>query len=189
MSDKRGGAPQPSWLIDGFRSAVVNAHLTDLHLHSSDFTWKQGKGSQNWIEECLYLALVNSEWLSKFHNARSHTVSYSSSDHMPIVLMPQPLYQKSRSSRFHFENSWLREADCRSVVQRSWATSKGQNIVTQLYSCGVHLGVWNLAKKWKRPKMVSLWKDLVRVLSHSRYVTNVAAFDEAQPNLQNALLQ
>lgn len=42
--DKRGGAPQPSWLIDGFRSAVVDAHLTDLPQHGSDFTWERGKG-------------------------------------------------------------------------------------------------------------------------------------------------
>lgn len=37
--------------------------------------------------------------------------------------------------------------------------------------------------------MVSSWKDHIRVLHHSRHVIDVAAFDEAQRNLQNALLQ
>ena len=41
MEEKRGGADQRAWLINGFNEAVSDALLHDLPLHGYPFTWER----------------------------------------------------------------------------------------------------------------------------------------------------
>ena len=48
----------------------------------------------------------------------------------------------SRSKKFWFENSWLRESDCIKVVKESWVSSVRVPIQNKIVSCGSALLQW-----------------------------------------------
>lgn len=50
QSDKKGGAPYPQWLIEGFNETLEEAGLKDLELYGHAFTWERGRDTESWIE-------------------------------------------------------------------------------------------------------------------------------------------
>ncbi|XP_050238293.1 uncharacterized protein LOC126687780 [Mercurialis annua] len=48
--EKRGGARQPSWLVNGFREAILNSGLSDMGATSYKYTWSRGRDSAEVIE-------------------------------------------------------------------------------------------------------------------------------------------
>ena len=59
QSEKSGLRKQPEWLIQGFRSAIVDAELMDLGLFGSHFTWERGYGTESWVQVRLHRAFVS----------------------------------------------------------------------------------------------------------------------------------
>ena len=51
--DKLGGSERPTWLYNGFRSAVNDCNLHDLPLEGYPFTWFKSLGTPHAIEERL----------------------------------------------------------------------------------------------------------------------------------------
>jgi hypothetical protein len=47
QEDKKGRHPHPNWLCNGFRSAVSDCDLTDIHLDGYPFTWIKSRGSDH----------------------------------------------------------------------------------------------------------------------------------------------
>lgn len=45
VEDKIGRVDHPQWLFDGFRSAVGDCNLVDLHLEGYPFTWWRSRVS------------------------------------------------------------------------------------------------------------------------------------------------
>ncbi|XP_060972201.1 uncharacterized protein LOC133038159 [Cannabis sativa] len=115
QSDKRGGRPYPTWLIEGFQSVLTSCGLIDMEMEGYKFTWERGKGTDNWIEVKLDRAFVTSSWFDKFPNARLTNLEVSTSDHCPILLSPAVQVHKPPSRSFKFENAWLREPMCRKI--------------------------------------------------------------------------
>ena len=50
-SKKRGGAPHPNWLINGFCKVVTECDLFELRLLGGQFTWERARSIDAWIEE------------------------------------------------------------------------------------------------------------------------------------------
>lgn len=44
--EKRGGKPQPNWLINGFREAVESSGLKDMGFEGYQYTWEAKEGSR-----------------------------------------------------------------------------------------------------------------------------------------------
>lgn len=57
-SDKAGNVPHPNWLLNGFRDAVHECNLIDLHLDGYHFMWCRGLGTDHAVEERLDRALA-----------------------------------------------------------------------------------------------------------------------------------
>jgi endonuclease/exonuclease/phosphatase family metal-dependent hydrolase len=91
QEDKKGLLPHPNWLCSGFRSAVNDCDLTDIHLEGYPFTWFKCRGQDREIEERLDRALVTTAWLTKFPNAKLTNLLSSHSDHSPILLQCNPV--------------------------------------------------------------------------------------------------
>lgn len=51
QSEKRGGPPYPSNLINGFRSVLDDTGLHEITLHGFEFTWNNGRGGGAMVEE------------------------------------------------------------------------------------------------------------------------------------------
>ena len=142
QSKKNGLRKQLEWLIQGFRSAVVDAKLMDLALIGSPFTWEIGRGTENWVQEKLDRAFVCIKWKYIFPYVKVKTIEVSVSDHLPIFLQ---VYNNSRSGTcrgFCFENLWIRETGCMEVVERGWHSKNLRDIYEKIINCGCVLEDW-----------------------------------------------
>ena len=82
----------------------------------------------NQIRERLNRAIANSEWREKFPLVHVKNGDPLYSDHRPIVIsidrLP-PRRSRNENDSFKFEASWLKEEDCRRVVEEAWSSSEG----------------------------------------------------------------
>ncbi|KAK6152770.1 hypothetical protein DH2020_012409 [Rehmannia glutinosa] len=126
--EKRGGKDHPQWLFSGFREVVDDCSLLDLGMIGYPFTWECGRGTSNWIEDRFDRAMVTPNWSAMFRRSKVWNLEATASDHSPIFLevVSQQFVQRVR--RFRFENSWLKEVNCHSIVAQSWQGSLGLSI-------------------------------------------------------------
>lgn len=117
--EKRGGAPQPRRLINGFREVVETSYLRDFAFSGYQFTWDRSKGTPQWVEAKLDRILATDTWCDLFPNARADSVTTAKSDHMPLYLQILPPTIPNPKSMFRFESLWLREAHCRDIMIQS----------------------------------------------------------------------
>ncbi|KAH9727416.1 reverse transcriptase domain-containing protein [Citrus sinensis] len=141
-SEKRGRRAQPNWKLNGFREAMVDSGLVDLGMEGYQFTWEQGRGTSEWVEERLDRVLANRAWCSLFPTAKVWSLEASCSNHLPIFLDPKPSTPIPRHNRFRFENLWMREQECEQIISRSWSSTDGLPIQQKLNVCGVDLLKW-----------------------------------------------
>jgi len=117
--DKRGGSERPTWLYNGFRSAVNDCNLHDLPLGGYPFTWFKSLGTPRTIEGRLDRAFHTSSWLTLFPNARLINLVAAISDHSPILLKLDPESYIHSKRSFRFENSWLLDQSLSDMVDEN----------------------------------------------------------------------
>ena len=118
---------------------ISDCGLHDLGIQGSYFTWKRYRGTKEWIQEKLDRGLATGLWRKLYQNAEVRSLDTSSSDHLPFLLITQPCFYVPKSRVFRFENVWLKERDCRAVVERSWAASAGCELQYKIASCALEL--------------------------------------------------
>jgi len=115
--EKKGWAERSNWLIRGFRQAVADAGLIDMHMEGYPFTWFKSLGTPRAVEEKLDRAMANEAWMQLFPHARLENLVAPSSDHYPILLERAPVLRPHRRNRlFKFENAWRIEEGLNEVV-------------------------------------------------------------------------
>lgn len=115
--DTRGGAPYPTWLVEGFNEALSDTGLIDMELMGHQYAWERGRGTPEWQEVRLDRALTTEEWLTLFPLAKLYNLEGSESDHSPFLLLPRKPEQKQGNTKFRFENAWLLEPICTHLVK------------------------------------------------------------------------
>jgi len=142
--EKKGRATRPNWLIRGFRQAVQDAGLIDVHMEGYPFTWFKSLGTNRAVEEKLDRALVTSSWLQMFLNVKLENLVAPSSDNFPILLHKTPVVRNHRVKKsFKFENAWRIEEGVNDVVRDSWLGSVGNNVIQKLSNCVEDLTHWS----------------------------------------------
>jgi hypothetical protein len=142
QEDKRGTHPHPNWLCTGFQSAVSDCDLTDIHLEGHQFTWTKSRGASHEIEERLDRAMVSSDWLALFPEAKLINLLASHSDHSPILLQSDPMLRTNYKYSFKFENSWLKEEDVGVVVEAGWCRDMLVEVTDRIGACTDELQRW-----------------------------------------------
>ncbi|XP_017233198.1 uncharacterized protein LOC108207248 [Daucus carota subsp. sativus] len=140
--EKQGGRPQPRALLEGFRDTVSDCGLMDIGFTGSEFTWEQSRGTGLWIQERLDRGLANHDWRTMFPIAEIKVLEVSTSDHLPLFLDLNKKVYAPRVRRFKFENVWIREDQCRKIVQESWEQVEGRSVVDKLEFCCLKLEEW-----------------------------------------------
>jgi ribonuclease HI len=147
--DKKGANPHPNWLCNGFRNAVSDCDLTDIHLDGYPYTWVKSRGSTNIIEERLDRAMATSSWLTMFPEVKLCNLIASHSDHSPILLQNSPVIRNDSHYTFRFENMWLREEDVEDVVEEGWGKEAGVEVTSRVTRCADKLKKWGRRKRMK----------------------------------------
>ncbi|XP_031124298.1 uncharacterized protein LOC116027009 [Ipomoea triloba] len=167
-SEKRGGNPQPTWLIEGFRDAVSSSGLSDFPLQGHQFTWEKSRGKPDWIEAKLDRVLVSDSWKDKFKDAEAHTIISSKSDHLPILLK-------------------VVEAVCREVVIDSWEASRGLDLLVRIERCNEAVWKWGKVFTKNFRRKIDFWSRRMESLKRRTDHQGCMLFKEAQYHHLKAL--
>lgn len=187
QSEKKGGNPQPTWLMDGFRDAVNHCGLSDFPFEGHQFTWERSRGKPEWVQEKLDRILVSDDWREKFGGARAQSLVSSRSDHLPIFLEVIKVQQHNFSRRFKFENLWLQEARCREIVISSWSATTGLDLPHRITHCTG--AVWNWGKCFTKNfrRRIAYWERRMNLLKGRSDHYGCDQFKEAQLQHQRAI--
>ena len=115
-------------MISGFIYAVENSGLIDIGMSGYGFTWEKSRGTPHWVEEQIDRALVSQGWMHSFPNNNLYCIEATKSDHLPIFLDPNLHQMKYIQKRFRFENAWLQEPECGTLIQNRWDNTNGQTM-------------------------------------------------------------
>lgn len=107
--------------MDGFREVVNHCSLLNVDSVGPRFTWRGNR----WGEEVLVKLdrfLATSDWLQYFPQSRALNLKPSKSDHLPILMEIREARpkKKKKKKRFRFEEFWLREEECKKIVESHW---------------------------------------------------------------------
>jgi hypothetical protein len=151
QEDKQGQNLHPNWLCEGFRSAVGDCDLTDIHLDGYPFTWIKSRGSSHVLEERLDRAFANTNWLMLYPEVRLQNLLTSYSDHSPILLHTSVMVRNGNTYSFRFENIWLKEEDVSDVVEEGWSGKRdldvGMDVTSRVSQCADKLQKWGKRKR------------------------------------------
>ncbi|XP_058008112.1 uncharacterized protein LOC110638724 [Hevea brasiliensis] len=130
------------WVLIGNFNDLLAAHEKERHLGyvGSKFRWERGNNEDGWVRERLDHSLAFVSWRNQFANAKVFHLDTGCSDHVPLFLNIGISFVQYRVKRFHFENAWIRESDCRQRVELSWL--RGLDIKSQIACCTHYLYVW-----------------------------------------------
>ncbi|XP_074369753.1 uncharacterized protein LOC141711250 [Apium graveolens] len=144
--EKNGGRPHPSVLLEGFSNTVNECGLIEISSSGSAYTWERSRGTVRWIQEKLDRGLANHEWRNMFSTAEVRVLEVSTSDHLPLYLELNRTMYTPKVRCFKFENVWIREDECKKVIQESWGYVEGRSIMEKMEYCCLKLEEWGGGK-------------------------------------------
>jgi hypothetical protein len=156
--DKRGGTPQPHWLIRGFREAVQDSGLIDLPMDGYPFTWTKGRRVLNPTEERLDRAMATQSWLDEFPQFKFINAIADRSDHSPILLRLLNVDRVFKPRVFKFENAWLEEKELDAVVKGAWHRDGYAPLISKLKSCTKDLEDWGSKLRSRFKKLIAEYR-------------------------------
>lgn len=189
QQDKIGGAPYPSWLIEGFNEVVSDLGLIDLELVGHQFTWEMGRGTDAWTEVRLDRALITASWLQLFPSVKLYNLEGSTSDHNPILLIPESVSKMGGHRSFRFENAWLTEPMCKQVVMDSWETAAHNDIQSKIKYCGKNLQEWGKEITGKFSSRIKACRLEMKRLRKCRDIVSVQKYKDSKSDLIRILEQ
>lgn len=163
--------------------------LKGLAFEGHQSTWERGRGTTRWVEDKFDRILVSDNWLDLFDNVKASSIDVPSSDHLPLVLWPNPTVRLRRRRKFKFEKFWLKEKHCREIVFCSWEQSSGLSLTNRLERC--IKAIWNWGKGLTRnfqPK-VDFYKMQMEKLRDRADYHGILAYVEARRHYLGILNQ
>lgn len=186
-TEKKGGNPQPSWLLDGFRDAVEQSGLSDFAFEGHQFTWEKSRGKPGWVQAKLDRVLVSDDWNERFRGAKAQSIISSRSDHLPILLHVDREQARQYPKRFKFENLWLKETCWREIVIESWNQSKGMDLSDRIYRCTTEVWRWGKVFTTNFRRRINFWERRMELLKRRSDDYGCSLFRESQFQHQRAI--
>ncbi|XP_020206472.1 uncharacterized protein LOC109791576 [Cajanus cajan] len=185
--DKRGLIEHPTWLLRGFREAVMDSELVAIPLEGYNFTWTKSRGSPTQVEERLDRAMATQSWLNQFPDSRLINAVAARSDHSPILLkLSMQTTLRTRQS-FRFENAWLDEPGLSPLVEASWHRGHFPDILDRLKSCSKDMDEWGRQLRLRFRAPIDACRRQLLELREKHDANFVSAFLEAQERLSTLL--
>lgn len=121
MNDKVGGSDKSFSGMTQFWQAVDDCNLYDLSYSCHRLTSDNKRDDKNHIQERLDRFLASSSWRDHFRNAHVTNLSFSSSDHHPILLncVSNAHFLNIISRNFRFETYWLKDDEYNNLVKEA----------------------------------------------------------------------
>ena len=144
--EKHGGCLRPYGQMEKFREVLDECNLLDLGYVGNKFTWSKNFPNGGMVWERLDRAVSTANWIDLFPTTKVQTLSYVSSDHSPILILPEGFGIKSQWP-WHFKQIWLENKGCHDTVLEVWdravSISPMAAMVSKLEACQDKLIQWS----------------------------------------------
>ncbi|KAL5571442.1 hypothetical protein UlMin_021039 [Ulmus minor] len=125
--EKRVGRPRVLKQMRDFQSVLDLCGVKDLSFFGDCFMWANKQKNSDFVQARLDRFVGNYDWCNTFSNAKVNTLSFFHSDHRNIKLSLGAFcvwvrkdLRKKQKGRFHFEELWAEDAECKLLVQDTW---------------------------------------------------------------------
>lgn len=112
-------------------------------------------------------------WFSAFLHAQIQHLSYSHSDHCPILLSTEMANKNIRKALFHFEAWWLLESSFEKMVKDAWDSTQ-RPLLANLKELKQEISQWAHVKQGRQGVKQQLHRQLDRLLDKDRTDDNLA---------------
>ncbi|KAF4392103.1 hypothetical protein F8388_004432 [Cannabis sativa] len=174
LTEKSGGRSRGAAAMEAFKKTLDRCQLIDFCSVKSEFTWCNGHESSQ-VMERLDRGLCNLEWLQQFEGADIQLLDWWESDHRALVV-DFPLAEEGhpdgrikRVGRFHFEEAWCDDDECKAIIEDQWRDEGTSGSATSFRGktirVGRHLKLWN---RKKRKESTSRCRDDPKATATSR---------------------
>lgn len=180
--EKEGGQRHPRNLLSGFSEAISDCELVDLGYEGDKFTWERFRGTDKWVVERLDRGFANKDWIDLFPSAVVQVHEISTSDHKPIFLQLNRRVYMPKERRFRFENLWIRENECRNIIQECWNKRGAYDLMGKLNECCLKLEKWGGGVVKHLKTKLQFYRKEMKRMSSRRDETGVREYNEARWN-------
>ncbi|XP_041003900.1 uncharacterized protein LOC121249253 [Juglans microcarpa x Juglans regia] len=106
-----------------FRGALESNELYDVGYVGNLFTWSNRHSDHTFTKERLDRYLMSAKWEGMFREVVVEGLVARSSDHKPMLLsfVEGERRLNKRGFVFRFEASWLKDEECKSLVEGAWS--------------------------------------------------------------------
>ena len=108
-SEKKGGSSWSPAQMQLFRDAIDECSFLDIRYKGNPCTWKIFLSSGQTIWERLDRSLANNEWLVQFGGSSVQHLMCSTTDHSPLLILPEILEPVNLDKPFRLEEMWIGE--------------------------------------------------------------------------------
>ncbi|XP_062017671.1 uncharacterized protein LOC133734024 [Rosa rugosa] len=157
--DKEGGVVRNIRQMMGLRDALDFGLLSDIKFLGPRYTW-QGIRGGHLIKIRLDRFVASQSWKNLYSASRVLHLNPSTSDHLLILLEVREHMQtkRRRGRRFRFEELWLREEDCKQIVEQSWESGSGSDAFSKI--CDKIRRTRSALESWSFDKFRSLTRTI-----------------------------
>ncbi|KAL5571056.1 hypothetical protein UlMin_020653 [Ulmus minor] len=156
-NEKRGGRPRALAQMRSFQSCLDLCGLKDLSFSGEQYTWVKRQGYGDCIQERLDRFVGTFDWGTLFPNAKVTNLSFFHSDHraVKISLGSSCVWVRKQAGnkwqrRFHFEEIWASDLECRELIASDWAMDKAkagvEDVSVRLQNYAVETDRWGFKK-------------------------------------------
>lgn len=85
-----------------------------------------------WVQERLDRGLATSSWRELIPAAKVRVLEVSTSDHLLLCIMLNKQVYMPKERRFRFKNVWIKERECRNIIQECWYSEGDTNIMEKM---------------------------------------------------------
>ena len=139
------------------------------------------------MEEKLDRVMVTKRWWDLFHLAKAWNMEVSYSNHSPILVELTSQIMEVVACRFRFENAWIKEKDCATVVASSWTETTSLSIKDKISFCGSRLMDWSGKLVGDFKKRISYCKKKMKALHSSHDMRDVLEYKQCCEDLNYVL--
>lgn len=111
----------------------------------------------------------------KYAGTIFHHLSFDSSDHCPLCIVPDSMEITSFTKPFHFEEMWLADQGCSKVVEAVWSSSVASDptiqVMRKIENCGKELKRLNLVHFGNVKRKLEKKRKLLKGAEHETMQT------------------
>ncbi|XP_060972500.1 uncharacterized protein LOC133038385 [Cannabis sativa] len=183
--------------MENFRKTLDHCHLSAIPCKGDVYTWTNKNHHGNIVRERLDRGFINHKWSEFFIEDPISHLDFYHSDHRALAYIVSQSVSTAQShqrhTRFRFEQFWLKDVDCRNIIQESWHHMASDNPTSSLLhniaASSAALQDWNLRKYGQMGRDISAAHKISAHLhnSHNNSAAHLQQVENADKILDELL--